>query len=96
MASKNLCAKTVTREQAYEVWQSLNGDWTWYVLKKWQSEEKEAANPYARWYCNVVSPMTSERGETGDVYAADIKRSAVKLDHNPLVKKEEAHEEAAS
>jgi hypothetical protein len=29
---KNLCGKTVTRENAYEVWS--NTDWTWYVLKK--------------------------------------------------------------
>src|SRR5207302_5892942 len=84
---KNPCAKRVTPETAYEVWQSYDGRWTYFVLKKYQSPEKEANNPFARWLCNVVSPMTSERGDTGDVYVADIKRNAVKLDHNPLKKK---------
>jgi hypothetical protein len=82
----NTCNKEVKREEAHEVWQTLNGEWTWYVLKKWQSPTNEAKNPFARWYCNVVSPMVGERGETGDVYVADIKSVAVKLDHNPLVK----------
>jgi hypothetical protein len=82
----NPCNKEVKREEAHEVWQTLNGEWTWYVLKKWQSPTNEAKNPFARWYCNVVSPMVGERGETGDVYVADIKSVAVKLDYNPLVK----------
>lgn len=78
---KNLCAKTVRREEAYEVWQSRDGSWTHYVLKKWQVDDDK---PYARWYCNVVSPNTSEAGETGDVYVADIKRHCRKLSINPL------------
>lgn len=75
---KNLCAKTVTRENAYEVWQSLDGAWTWYVLKKWQSPDKEKDNEYARWFCEVVSPMTPN-GEIGDVYVKDIINNAIRI-----------------
>jgi hypothetical protein len=75
--------KEVKREEAHMVWQTPNGQWTWYVLTAWQIDDDK---PFARWYCNVVSPMVGERGETGDVYVADIKSVAVKLDHNPLVK----------
>jgi hypothetical protein len=90
----NPCNKEVKREEAHEVWQTPNGEWTWYVLKKWQSPSNEAKNPFSRWYCNVVSPMTSERGETGDVYCADIKSVAVKLVFNPLVKTPGGQDEA--
>ena len=75
MTAKNPCSKTVTPEQAYEVWQSLNGAWTYFVLKKYQSPEKEAANPYARWFCMVQSPIMP-KGEYGDtrVWDHDLKR----------------------
>jgi hypothetical protein len=93
--SKNLCAKTVTRENAYEVWQNdkpfmLGGDerylvdvqevgtWTWYVLKKYQSPENEVKNPYARWFCDVVTPIVPE-GEMGDVYVTDITKYAKRI-----------------
>ena len=75
---KNECAKTVTRANAYEVWQSFDGTWTWYVLKKWQTPEKEAANPYARWFCDVVTPICPN-GEMGDTYVADIKQHARRI-----------------
>lgn len=74
MANKNLCGKTVKPEDAYEVWKNASG-WTWYVLKKYQSPEQEALNPYARWFCLVKSPYVPE-GEMGDVYVRDIKSSA--------------------
>ena len=74
---KNLCGKTVTKENAYEVWS--NCSWTWYVLKKWQSEDKEKTNPYARWFCLVVTPMTGESGDMGDVYVREIKQQAVRI-----------------
>jgi hypothetical protein len=87
--TKNPCAKTVKPEQAYEVWRVENhpaydGQWTWYVLKKYQSPEKEAANEWARWLCFVTSPYVPN-GEYGDTYIQDIKDTgAVKLDFNPL------------
>ena len=63
--------KTVKRENAHEIWQSLDG-WTWYVLKKWQKNDNK---PNARWFCDVVSPFTPD-GEMGDVYVSEIKSNA--------------------
>ncbi len=80
--AKNPCARRVPPEQAYEVWQSFNGQWTYFVLKKYQSPEKEATNPYARWYCMVTSPITP-KGEYGDVYIATVKQGTRQID-NPL------------
>ena len=82
MATQNPCSRRVTPETAYEVWQSYNGTFTYFVLKKYQSPEKEAANPYARWYCMVTSPITPN-GEYGDVYVSTVKRGTVQVD-NPL------------
>ena len=75
---KNLCAKTVKPEDAYEVWQA--GTWVWYVLKKWQADDDK---PYARWFCLVVTPITGPRGEMGDVYVEEIKSVAYRLNVNP-------------
>ena len=49
--------------------------WTWKVLKKWQTPDKEVDNPYARWFCFVTSPMC-EDGEFGDTYLGDIVKYA--------------------
>ena len=98
MAAQNPCSKTVKPENAYEVWQVENhpeygGTWTWYVLKKYQTPEREAANPYARWHCMVTSPNTSARGDWGDVYVTDITSIAHKLAFNPLVPTSGGHDE---
>src|SRR2546421_6905555 len=82
MAAKNPCARTVKPEEAYEVWQSFDGSWTYFVLKKYQSPEKEEQNPYARWLCMVTSPITP-KGEYGDVYVSTAKQGTHKID-NPL------------
>ncbi len=79
---KNLCAKRVTPETAYEVWQSYDGTWTYFVLKKHQTPEREAQNPFARWYCMVQSPITP-KGEYGDVYVTTVKNGTHQID-NPL------------
>lgn len=71
---KNKCAKTRPADDPYEVWQY--GDWTWYVLKKWQADDDK---PYARWFCKVVTPMTGPSGDLGDVYVSDIKGVATKV-----------------
>ena len=100
MATKNPCAKTVKPDQAYEVWQVENhpdygGTWTWYVLKKYQSPEREAVNPYARWSCYVTSPY-SPHGDYGDTYITTITEAgAVKLDWNPLVQTSGGQHEAS-
>lgn len=76
---KNLQGKTVKRENAYEVWQTRDGSWTWYVLKKYQNPEAEAKNQYAIWFCDVTSPMVGEEGEMGDVYVSEIKQHAIRI-----------------
>ena len=72
---KNLCGKTVKRKDAYEVWQTPDASWTWYVLKKYQVDDSV---DYARWFCDVVSPICPG-GEMGDCYVSDIKSYAKKI-----------------
>jgi hypothetical protein len=73
---KNLCGKTVTTANAYEVWENARAGWTWYVLKKYQGNDDA---PYARWFCRVTSPMCPPPGEIGDVYVSEIKGNAVRI-----------------
>lgn len=72
----NLCAKMRKPDNPYEIWKSRDGSWTWFVLKKWQSDDDK---PYARWFCLVKTPIVPE-GEMGDVYVKDIKGAAVRVD----------------
>lgn len=67
--AKNECAKMRPITNPYETW--VSGGWTWKVLKKYQTPEKEATNPYARWHCFVTSPFCPS-GEYGDTYIRDI------------------------
>jgi len=83
MAANNSCAKLVKPEEAYEVYQSFDEQFTYFVLKKYQSPEHEAKNPYARWYVMTKSPFTSERGEYGDAYVSTVKRGTRPID-NPM------------
>ena len=46
-----------------------SGSWTWKVLKTYQMDQ---AKPYARWFCQVVTPMTGSYGDLGDTYVRDI------------------------
>jgi len=71
---KNLCGKTRKVDSPYEVW--VLGDWTWKVLKKYQNPEREAQNPYARWFCAVSSPYTHGSYDIGDVYVNEITNNA--------------------
>jgi len=77
--AKNLCNKVRKVDEPYEVWKSYDGTWEWRVLKKYQSEEKERDNPYARWFCAVRSPFTFDQFEYGDTYVSEIKNNAVKI-----------------
>lgn len=74
--AKNTMGKTVSRSDAYQVWQTPDGSWTWYVRKAYQGDE---AKPYARWLCDVVTPMVPN-GETGDVYVSEVKANARRID----------------
>lgn len=78
MAEKNPCGKTVKlpyKENAYEVWSTLDRSWKWYVLKKYQADDNKEN---ARWFCLVESPFVP-RGELGDTYVKDVKRDAVRI-----------------
>lgn len=72
---KNTQAKTRPASDPYEVWQTPDGSWTWNVLKKWQADDSK---PYARWFCNVVTPIVPE-GELGDVYVSEVKSAAKRI-----------------
>ncbi len=70
---KNECNKERKVDNPYQVFRSdLLPNWEWRVLKKYQNEENEKKNPYARWFCAVKSPMTYGAWEYGDVYVRDI------------------------
>lgn len=84
---KNPCGKVVEPEEAYEVYQTFDGTMTYFVLRKYQSPENEAKNPYAKWLCNVRSPWISARGDTGDVYVSSVKSGTHKLSINPITGK---------
>lgn len=73
---KNPCGKQRAIEHPYEIWQTPDQRWTWLVLKKYQTPERESSNPFARWFCLVKSPFVPD-GELCDVYVRDIKRHAV-------------------
>lgn len=79
----NTMAKTRKVNDPYEVYENpqLPG-WQWRVLKKYQTPENEAKNPYARWFCAVKSPMTEPDYDMGDTYVTDIMdvAGAVKVD----------------
>ena len=75
--SKNECGKTRKIDNPYEVW--VSGNWEWRVLKKYQNEENEAKNQYARWFCGVASPFTYGQFELGDTYVNDVKRNATRV-----------------
>ncbi len=72
---KNTQAKMVSRKDAYEIWQTRDGSWTWYIRKKWQGDDDKE---YTRWFCDVISPFTPD-GESGDVYVKEIKEQAIKI-----------------
>lgn len=73
---KNECAKTRDVKNPYEIWKSLDGSWTWKVLKKWQVDDNK---PYARWFCAVSSPFTYDSYDLGDVYVSEIKQNATRV-----------------
>lgn len=79
---KNLCGKTRKVSQPYEVWQGETRDFgtiTYAVLKKYQSEEAEATNPFARWFVAAKSAATFGGYDMGDNYVSEIKRVATRI-----------------
>ena len=73
---KNPCGKMRPVDNPYAIYRTADGAWEWHVLKKYQTPEKEAQNPYARWFCAVYSPITRKQTslgyELGGVYVSTI------------------------
>ena len=61
--------------EPYEIWRATGtelGDIEWRVLKKYQTPEQEAKNPYARWMVAAKSDATFGSYDMGDTYIRDI------------------------
>ena len=76
---KNECGKTRDVDDPYEIWENACAGWTWHVLKKYQHPDKEADNPYARWFVAAKSPYTYGSWEMGDTYVSEIKENGVRV-----------------
>lgn len=67
--------KTRDVNQPYEVYVCDLLGWEWRVLKKYQHEDAENDNQWARWYCAVKSPYTGNSYYLGDTYITDIRQA---------------------
>jgi len=74
---KNQCGKTRPVEDPYEIWENSRSGFVFRVLKKYQRPDKEADNPYARWFVATKSPYTYGNWELGDGYVRDITRNSI-------------------
>ena len=71
--AKNMCGKRRPVNDPYEVW--VSGEWEFRVLKKYQSEDAEKKNPYARHL--VAYKSTGSVDKNGhDSYLADYRRGS--------------------
>lgn len=76
---RNLYAKMRSANDPYEIWETPDHSWRWYVLKKYQTDDNKL---YARWFVKAFSPYTPS-GELGDSYASEIMQSARKVGGRP-------------
>ena len=68
------------KHQPIEVWATSDKSWIWEVYRKYQKPANELKNPYARWFCRVLSPIVGyDNGELGDTYVVDIKKYSRKI-----------------
>ncbi len=87
--SKNLHGKSRSVENPYHI--IVQGDWEWRVLKRYQSPDAERANPYARWFVAVKSPLTYGSLEYGDTYIREIPTATAGMDFVEGVRKEQGY-----
>ena len=66
---KNRMGKSRKADNAYITFGSLDGSWTWKLLKSWQGDDGKA---YARWFMDVSSPYTMGGSDMGDTYVYDV------------------------
>jgi hypothetical protein len=74
---KNKCGKTRPIEDPYEIWENPQSGFVFHVLKKYQRPDKEAENPFARWFVATKSPFTYGNWELGDGYIRDIMKNSI-------------------
>ena len=86
---KNLHGKSRTVDNPYHI--VVQGDWEWRVLKRYQSPDAERANPYARWFVAVKSPLTYGSWEYGGTYISDIPTATAGMDFVEGVRKEQGY-----
>jgi len=81
--NKNTCGKSRKTDKPYEIWSASNmgvmGTVQWRVLKKYQSPDAEASNPYARWFLGTRSACTFGSFELGDGYVKEVTDYGTKI-----------------
>jgi hypothetical protein len=87
--SKNLHGKSRTVENPYHI--IVADGWEWRILKRYQSPDAERANPYARWFVAVKSPLTYGSWEYGDTYVREIPTATAGMDFVEGVRKEQGY-----
>jgi len=87
--SKNLHGKSRTVENPYHI--IVADGWEWRILKRYQSPDAERANPYARWFVAVKSPLTHGSWEYGDTYIREIPTATAGMDFVEGVRKEQGY-----
>lgn len=71
----NPFGKSVSEDNPYAVYQA--GPITYSVLKTYKHPDNEQKDSYARWQVLGRSPMTGGMGEIGDMYAHQIRGTAI-------------------
>ena len=68
--AKNPFGKSRTKESPYATYKGFGpfGNTVMHVLKTYQTPEKEAKNPYARWFIAIQTDMTYGSYDMGDTY----------------------------
>ena len=87
--SKNLHGKSRTVENPYHI--IVADGWEWRILKRYQSPDAERANPYARWFVAVKSPLTYGSWEYGDTYVREIPTATAGMDFVEGVRREQGY-----
>lgn len=87
---KNACGKTRKIENPYEIWVTedhplFGGRCEYRVLKKYQTPEQEAKNPFARWFVGCASTCTYGTFELGDCYISEICQAGARRTYNEAV-----------
>jgi len=69
--AKNIWGKSRPKSNPYAVL-VMNGGWEWRILKAYKSADATRADPHARFFCAVQSPLTHGGWDFGDCYAKDV------------------------